>query len=326
MSSTSTSKTMIRQIRIGTRASKLALVQTALVEQALRAAHPTLDIQIEHITTKGDVALDRPLREIGGTGLFVAAIEEALRRGLIDLAVHSAKDLPSTLPSDMTLAAFPARADARDVLISHEGLRLTELPQGARIGTSSPRRICQLLHLRPDARVLDLRGNVDTRLRKLHDGEYDAVVLAKAGLDRLDLTETITEILEPEVMLPAVAQGALALETRADDPAIASLLAPLNDETTRLAVLAERAFLARIGGGCHAPVASHAVIANHALSITGLLGALDGRIVRGTERGTLGENEDAAKYAAALGVALAERLLASGGAELLREGGDDASK
>ena len=323
MSSTSTSKTMIQQIRIGTRTSKLALVQTALVEQALRAVHPTLDIQIEHITTKGDVALDRPLREIGGAGLFVAAIEEALRTGAIDLAVHSAKDLPSTLPSDMTLAAFPARADARDALISRDGLRLAELPQGARIGTSSPRRICQLLHLRPDAQILDLRGNVDTRLRKLRDGDYDAIVLAKAGLDRLGLTETITEILELGVMLPAVAQGALALETRADDLAIAALLAPLDDQTTRLAALAERAFLARIGGGCHAPVAGYAEITGDMLSITGLLGALDGRVVHGTERG---EHSADTERAAALGVVLAEHLLAAGGAELLREGDGDASQ
>ncbi|HWQ14357.1 MAG TPA: hydroxymethylbilane synthase, partial [Roseiflexaceae bacterium] len=195
---------------IGTRASKLALAQTHMVRAALLAAHPGLEVAVQHITTKGDVILDRPLSAIGDKGLFVVEIEEALRAGRVDIAVHSAKDLPSALPPDMALVAFPRRADPRDALVSRGGLRLAALPAGALVGTSSLRRACQLRALRPDLRVEDLRGNVDTRLRKLRDGRYDAIVLAAAGLQRLGLDHEVTEYLAPEVMVPAVGPGVLA--------------------------------------------------------------------------------------------------------------------
>jgi hydroxymethylbilane synthase len=181
---------------IGTRSSKLALAQTQMIRDGLLAAHPDLTIAVEHITTKGDLILDRPLSAIGDKGLFVTEIEDALRQGRIDLAVHSAKDLPSELPPDMALAAFPPRADPRDALIAREGRRLADLPEGAHVGTSSLRRACQLRHLRPDLRIGDLRGNVDTRLRKLHEGLYDAIVLAAAGLERLGRAGEISEYLE----------------------------------------------------------------------------------------------------------------------------------
>src|SRR6185295_15080823 len=187
---------------VGTRGSKLALAQTELVRAALLRAHPGLRLTVERITTTGDLVQDRPLSAIGDKGLFVAEIEQALRDGRVDLAVHSAKDLPSVLPPDLVLAAFPPRADPRDVLVSRAG-RLAELPAGARVGTSSMRRACQLRHLRPDLEIAELRGNVDTRLRKLHEGQYDAIVLAAAGLDRLAMADRVSEYLDPTVMLPA---------------------------------------------------------------------------------------------------------------------------
>jgi hydroxymethylbilane synthase len=297
-------------VAIGTRASKLALAQTDLVRAALLAAHHGLVVATERITTKGDVILDRPLSAIGDKGLFVTEIEEALRAGRIDLAVHSAKDLPSELPSDMALAAFPPRADPRDALIAHAGRTLAELPEGAHVGTSSLRRACQLRYLRPDLRIGDLRGNVDTRLRKLREGQYDAIVLAAAGLERLGLGGEITEYLDPTTMLPAVSQGILGLEIRAGDAATAALLAPLDDPAARAAATAERAFLARIGGGCQVPVGAYAQLASGTLVLDGMIGARDGRMVRGELSGPADEP-------AALGARLAERLLEAGGQELL---------
>jgi hydroxymethylbilane synthase len=301
-------------LTIGTRASRLALAQTALVHEALHAAHPALEIRVETITTRGDIALDRPLRDIGGAGLFVAAIEEALRTGRIDLAVHSAKDLPGTLAEDMALAAFPPRADVRDVLVSPTGVDLSLLAEGAHVGTGSVRRICQLRHLRPDLMISDLRGNVDTRLMKLHQGDYDAIVLAKAGLDRLGISDHTVHVLAPEKLLPAVAQGALAVEIRADDSEAALLLATLDDLATHLAVAAERAFLARIGGGCHTPIAAYARIEGPALNVQAMLGAVDGRQVQSS---AVGQVEEGVAGAARLGATLAERLLADGGSDLL---------
>jgi hydroxymethylbilane synthase len=298
---------------IGTRGSKLALAQTELVQAALDLAHPDLRIAIERITTKGDLVQDRPLSAIGDKGLFVAEIEQALREGRIDIAVHSAKDLPSALPPDMALAAFPRRADPRDVLVARDGRRLAELPQAARVGTTSPRRACQLRALRPDLLIADLRGNVDTRLRKLHEGQYDAIVLAAAGLDRLALADHVTEYLDPATMLPAGGQGALALEVRAADEATAALLAPLDDQATRAAILAERAFLAQIGGGCHTPIGAYARLDVDTLNIAGMVGARDGRVVRGGLSGPAGEP-------AALGARLAEEILDGGGRELMRIG------
>jgi hydroxymethylbilane synthase len=306
-------------ITIGTRSSRLALAQTALVVEALCTAYPTMAIDVKPITTKGDLDRLHPLRDIGDTGVFVAAIEDALRTGEIDLAVHSAKDLPSTLPDDLALMAFPRRADARDVLISGSGACLCDLPSGARIGTSSVRRTCQLRHLRPDIEIVDIRGNVDTRLRKLEEGAYDAIVLAKAGLDRLGLPVQVTEIFLTEILIPAVAQGALGLEARSDDAALEALLYPLDDIETRLAVVAERAFAARLGGGCHLPVAAHAQMTDQTLTISGMVGALSGRLVQATASESLAAARESASAVVRLGTALAEDLLAGGGEDLLLE-------
>lgn len=281
-----------------------------MVRDALLAANPELTIAIEHITTKGDIILDRPLSAIGDKGLFVTEIEDALRERRIDLAVHSAKDLPSEVPLDMALAAFLRRADPRDALVARDGLRLADLPPGARVGTSSLRRTCQLRSLRPDLEIAELRGNVDTRLRKLHEGQYDAIVLAAAGLERLNLSSEVSEFLAPDVMLPAVAQGVMAVEVRAGDDAVAALVAALDDADSRLAVTAERAFLARIGGGCQVPVGAYATRTGESLTLSGMIGARDGRMIRGTFSGSTAE-------AAQLGRALAEELLENGGLELL---------
>ncbi len=297
-------------LTIGTRGSKLALAQTALVRAALLAAHPQLQLAVERIATKGDIIHDRPFSQIGGNGLFVTEIEQALRAGTIDIAVHSAKDLPSTMPPDMAFAGIPPRADARDVLVARGGYTLAELPQGARVGTSSMRRSCQLRHLRPDLEIAELRGNVDTRLRKLHEGQYDAIVLAAAGLDRLGIAQEITEYLDPSVMVPAVSQGALVIEVRAGDAATATLLAPLDHPATRAAITAERAFLAHIGGGCQVPIAAHAQLDGDTLLLAGLIGAHDGRVVRDELRGP-------SASPAKLGTDLAAILLDNGGRALL---------
>lgn len=293
-------------VTIGTRKSKLALVQTHMVRDALLAAWPGLQVDVEHITTKGDVILDRPLNAIGDKGLFVTEIEDAMRAGRVHLAVHSAKDLPSELPPDMVLAAVPAREDPRDALISLRGEGLAELPGGAVVGTSSLRRACQLRHLRPDLNIADLRGNVDTRLRKLREGQYDAIVLAAAGLRRLGLESEISELLEPDQMIPAVSQGALGIEVLAADNATLGLLEPLNDMLTRTAITAERAFLARIGGGCQVPVAAYAWHRGASLRLVGMIGSYEGNIIRGEQSGPAAE-------AAQLGADLAAALLASGG-------------
>ena len=301
-----------REVVIGTRGSALALIQTELVRAALVAQHPGLSVAVQRITTRGDAILDRSIATaaINDKGLFIGEIEAALRDGRIDLAVHSAKDLPSTLPPDMVIAAWTSRADPLDVLVSRAG-GLRDLPQGARVGTSSPRRACQLLAIRPDLAILDIRGNVDTRLRKLASGAYDAIVLAAAGLDRLGLAGMITESFAPTTMLPAVGQGALAVEVRADDAATIALLAPLNDPATAATLQAERAFLAAAEGGCSAAIAAYATLDEvGGLHLSGLIGAPDGRGVRGELRGSVAA-------AAQIGGDLARDLLARGGAALL---------
>ncbi|GLC24785.1 hydroxymethylbilane synthase [Roseisolibacter agri] len=305
---------MTHSLRLGTRGSALAMTQARLVAAALRETHPDVAIEIVTITTKGDVRTDVPLAAIGGSGLFATELENALRAGEIDLAVHSAKDLPSTLAADMALAAFLEREDPRDVLVSRAGT-LRELPHGARVGTSSPRRACQLRALRPDLTLLDIRGNVDTRLRKLDAGEYDAIVLAAAGLNRLGLIARATEHLAPADMLPQVGQGAIAVEVRADDARTHALVAALDHARTRAAVVAERAFLARLGAGCAAPTGAHATLhADGTLTVEGLIGHADGRTLRVGATGPV-------EHAATLGAAVAETLLADGGDALLRESG-----
>jgi hydroxymethylbilane synthase len=302
----------MRKLVLATRGSKLALAQAHMVAAMLRTAHADLDVELRIIQTKGDLVLDRALSRIGDKGLFVKEIEQALLNREADLAVHSCKDLPSLLPEQLILAAFPRRADPRDVLISRHNLRLRDLPTGAVIGTSSLRRACQVRHIRPDIQVIDLRGNVDTRLRKAQSAEYDAIILAAAGLERLDLADVVTEIFEPDIVLPAVAQGALALECRADDDLTRALLAPLNDPTTERAVRAERAFLARLEGGCQVPIAAHARIADDHVLLHGLIGTPDGmQVLRGERTGATDDPE-------VVGVALAEALLAQGGAAILQ--------
>jgi hydroxymethylbilane synthase len=296
-------------LTVGTRGSALALAQTQLVLDALRQRWPGLDVHVERITTTGDARRDVPLAALG-RGAFVSEIEAALRERRVDVAVHSAKDLPSRLPPELRLAAILERADPRDVLVSRDGATLRDLPAGARIGTGSPRRACQLRAARPDVEVLGVRGNVDTRLRKLAAGEFDALVLAAAGMIRLGRGHEATEWLDPTVMLPAVAQGAIAVEVRVDDRDVVDLVAPLDHAATAAAVMAERAFLARLGAGCTAAVAAHATETADGLSLVGLIGAPDGRCVRGTRAGTAADAEQ-------LGDALAAELLEAGGAAFL---------
>ena len=301
-----------RTFSVGTRGSALALTQTASVISALRALHPGLDLGVSRITTKGDVMRDVPLATLGGRGVFVDAIEEALRQGTIDLAVHSAKDLPSRVPPDLAIGAFLERADARDVLVSR-GETLRELPTGARVGTSSLRRVSLVHSVRPDIETVELRGNVDTRLRKLDAGEYDAIVIAAAGLVRLGLEARITEWLPAESMLPSPGQGALAIEIRGDDDETRALIAPLAHAPTHAALRAERAFLARLGVGCAAAVGAYATIEpDGQMTLRAMIGTPDGRSVRGEDRASPTD-------AVTLGDWLAERLLATGGAELVAE-------
>lgn len=303
-------KTTSRTLIVGTRGSSLARTQTDLVVSALQAQWPELDITTKIIKTVGDRKLDVTTVKLG-KGAFVKELETALLDGEIDLAVHSCKDLPTDPVPGLALAAFPRRADPRDTLVSRDGQRLAELPAGATIGTSSSRRRAQLLIRRPDLRVADIRGNVDTRLRKLRDGQYDAVILAAAGLHRLGWLHRATEILDTDVMLPAPAQGALAVQVREDDRGVRALLEPLNDVATQATVTAERALLRGLGGGCHVPIAAYARVEDGWLVLRGLVATADGsEHVRGRLAGKMAESAD-------LGARLAEQLLDEGAGRLL---------
>lgn len=299
-----------RNLVIGTRGSALARWQSEWVRAELGRAWPDVVCRLQPITTSGDRLLDMPLPEIGGKGVFTEELESALRSNQIDLAVHSLKDLPIQSPDDLTLGAICRRADARDVLISSAGRSFGELPAGARLGTSSPRRAAQLLAARPDLTLRPLRGNVDSRVRKALSGEYDAIVLAAAGVLRLGLTEHIREYLSFELMLPAPGQGALAVQCRAADTSVLNLLRPLDHQATRAAVTAERAFLDALGGGCSAPIAAYATAEGDTrLSLTGLVAAVRGaRVIR-----VAGSGADPL----AVGAQLAQQALAQGAAELL---------
>jgi hydroxymethylbilane synthase len=297
-------------LTVGTRGSALALAQTELVLAALRQRWPDLETRVERITTTGDARRDVPLSALG-RGAFVSEIEAALRERRIDIAVHSAKDLPSRLGAGLRVGAVLERADPRDVLVSRDASILRDLPIGARVGTGSPRRACQLRAARPDLDVRDVRGNVDTRLRKLAAGDFDALVLAAAGLIRLGRAEEATEWLDAAVMLPAVAQGAIAVELRAGDQDVLDLISSINHPVTAVAVTAERAFLARLGAGCTAAVAAYATVGDtNELSLTALIGAPDGRHVRDTVVGSIDEAEG-------MGDSLALALLESGGGAFL---------
>ena len=302
-------------IRFGTRGSALALWQTRYVMAELTDANATVTAAYEIYSTKGDRVIDVPLPQVGGKGLFTAELEAALHAGDIDCAVHSLKDLPTEQPAGLALGAIMPRADARDVLISRSGKTLLELPQGAVIGTSSHRRGAQLKAIRPDIQLADIRGNVDTRIKKAldPDGQYDAIMLASAGLDRLGFVDVITERLSPELMLPAPGQGAVTVQMRSEWDGNAHFTA-LHCVDTALCVTAERAFLAGLGGGCSVPVAAYAVVNDGAVEVTGRVCALDGSTV--ITVATQGTCETLAE-AAILGAALAEMALAQGAATLL---------
>jgi len=300
-------------LKLGTRGSPLAMRQAELVARALRNRWPDLEVTLIPIKTSGDKLLDVQLAQVGGKGLFVKELEEALLADQIDLAVHSLKDLPVTLPSGLRLGAIMVREDPLDALVARDGLQFTGLPTGSRIGTSSLRRQVQLLHRRPDLQIVPLRGNVETRLRKLETLGLDAVVLAAAGLIRLGLQDRITERLQPELSLPAIGQGALAIEIREDDQRVAALVHRLDDRETRLATAAERAFLRRLGGSCVTPIAAFGKIEGESLQLTGMVASLDGkRMVKQVRRGDASAPEE-------VGYALAEQLLAAGAEEILRE-------
>ena len=301
------------QLRIGTRGSALALWQAEWVKAQLLAAHEELAVELLVIKTTGDKILDVPLAKVGGKGLFVKEIEEALLDGKADLAVHSVKDMPAELPEGLHLAVMPPREDPRDALISRNGAGLEVLPHGARVGTSSLRRAAQLLHLRPDLRIETLRGNVDTRLRKLESEGFDAIVLAAAGLKRMELSHVVSEYLEPERMLPAVGQGALGIETRTGDAFTNEVVASLAHPQTMTIVRAERAFLKRLEGGCQVPIGAHATMEGETLILTGMVADLEGvRLIRKELRGDAQQPE-------VVGERLAEVILESGGAEILAE-------
>jgi hydroxymethylbilane synthase len=267
----------MRRLRIGTRGSPLGLWQAAWIGSALQSRMAGLEVDYIKIKTLGDRILDVPLAKVGGKGLFVKEIEEALLSNRVDLAVHSVKDIPTELPSRLQITAVARREDPRDVLVSKEKKTLEMLPAGGRVGTSSLRRRAQILWLRPDLEVVGLRGNLDTRLRKLEKEGLDAVVLAAAGLKRLGQAERVTEYFPPEIFVPAIGQGALAAETREDDQAINELVQEIDNLETRLCVEAERAFLARLQGGCQVPIGAHAWLTGRVLTIRGMIAGVDGR-------------------------------------------------
>jgi hydroxymethylbilane synthase len=302
----------LQALRIGTRGSPLALWQAAWVRSRLLERYPQLDVSLVAIKTTGDKILDVPLAQVGGKGLFVKEIEEAMLQGMVDIAVHSMKDVPTSFPPGLGLVCTTKREDPRDALVSR-GVPFAELPHGARIGTSALRRQAQLLARRPDLEMVVIRGNVATRLGKLDSEGLDGVVLAAAGLKRLGFADRVSEYLSPQLSLPAIGQGALGIECRLADTAVRGLISFLNDVATEQAVAAERAFLLRCEGGCQVPLAAFGEVAGQQLQLDGLIAAVDGqRVVRGTVCGP-------ADAGHALGVELADRLLADGGRDLLAQ-------
>ncbi len=302
---------MKAKLTIGTRQSLLALWQSNHIATLLREKYPECEVVLKKIVTKGDRILDVPLAQIGGKGLFTKEIETELADGTIDLAVHSLKDMPTVLPEGLCLTAITERANVGDAFVSNKYASFEELPLGAVIGTSSLRRKAQLLATRPDLQIMDLRGNVDTRLRKLDEGLYDAIILAAAGLERLGHGDRITALIPPDVCLPAVGQGALAIEARTADDEVRSMLEFLNDLPTKQSTDAERAFLGLLEGGCQVPIGVHADVAGEQIKIEAIIAALDGStVLRDTITGKV-EN------AVALGQQLGKKMLAAGGQEIL---------
>ncbi len=298
-------------LRIATRESPLAMWQAEYVKSRLQEAHPGLSVELLPMKTRGDVILDTPLAKIGGKGLFMKELEHAMLENRADIAVHSMKDVPMEFPAGLGLAAICEREDYRDAFVSNRYAAFDELPQGAVIGSSSLRRQCQLRALRPDLQIRDLRGNVNTRLRKLDDGEYDAIILAVAGLKRLGMHERIRQALDTGTCLPAGGQGAVGIECRLADTRIMALLQPLNHEQTAICVRAERAMNTRLHGGCQVPIACLAELAGSSLKLRGIVGDVSGaRILHSSREGSAAEAE-------ALGTAVAEDLLAQGAEQLL---------
>lgn len=303
------SKTII----VGARGSALSTWQATWVCRTLKEKAPQFDYEFQAIKTKGDKILDSPLAKIGDKGLFVREIEQALYDGSIHLAVHSLKDLPTEMPDGLILAAVGKREDYRDVLVSNDGIRFADLPAGARIGTSSLRRTAQILHHRPDLKILDIRGNLDTRLKKAKDGEYDAIVLAAAGIRRMERAEEITEYFEPEFIIPAVSQGCIGIESREDDEEIRGLVNLINDRASELAARAERAYMRVLEGGCQVPIGALAEVQGNNINIRGMVASLDGsRLLKDVVSAEAAEPEKA-------GAELAEKLKAQGAVELLAE-------
>lgn len=300
-------------LRIATRKSPLALWQAHYVSDQLKHHHPDLKIELVTMTTQGDKILDTPLAKVGGKGLFVKELETGMLEGKADIAVHSMKDVPVEFPSGLHLGVICEREDPRDAFVSNNFKTLEELPQGARLGTSSLRRQSQIGALRPDLKIIDLRGNVNTRLKKLDDGEYDAIILAAAGLKRLEFDDRITQFIGTDVCLPAIGQGAVGIECRSDDARVNNLIAPLNDNKTQIRVLAERAMNARLEGGCQVPIAGYAEYDRGIVLLRGLVGQVDGKnIIRGEIAGPPENAEE-------LGTVLAEDLLSRGADKILKE-------
>ena len=303
---------MMKTLKIATRQSPLALWQAEHIRARLEAMYADLTVELVTFVTQGDKILDTPLAKIGGKGLFVKELEAALMDGRADLAVHSMKDVPMALPEGLSLAVICEREDPFDAFVSNHYASFTDLPQGAKVGTSSLRRKCQILKARPDLEIIDLRGNVGTRLSKLDNGQYDAIILASAGLKRLGLAERIRHTIQPDVSLPAVGQGALGLECRSQDQAVLDLILPLMHAETNVCVRAERAFNAYLEGGCQVPIAGYATLQNGQLQIEGRVGSVDGQtILKAVQYG-------APEQAEMLGEELAKALLAQGAGDLLK--------
>lgn len=300
-----------RTIKIATRQSPLALWQAEDVAKRLRLAHPTLNTELVTMVTKGDKFLDAPLAKIGGKGLFVKELEQGMLDGRADIAVHSMKDVPMEFPQGLELAVILARENPTDAFVSNHYKSLDELPAQAKIGTSSLRRQCQLAQYLPHAQILSLRGNVNSRLAKLDAGDYDAIILATAGLLRLGFNDRITQCLDSSISLPAVGQGAVGIECRCDDTEIKTLLAPLADTDTTTIITAERAMNHRLKGGCQVPIAGFAELQNNTITMRGLVGSADGKIMY--RAAATGEREDAQL----IGQRIAEDLLSQGAAAIL---------
>ncbi|MCH9025805.1 MAG: hydroxymethylbilane synthase [Proteobacteria bacterium] len=303
----------MRTVRIATRKSRLAIWQADYVAAAIVQHCPTLIAELLPMSTQGDEILDRSLAKIGGKGLFVKELERALLSNEADLAVHSMKDVPAEMPDGLGIVAIMQREDPRDALVSDRADRISQLTEGAAVGTSSLRRQCQLLHLRPDLDIQPLRGNVETRLKRIDEGQFQAIILAVAGLKRLDLEHRITARIEPSEMLPAIGQGAIGIQCRLDDQELIENLAALNHADTKTRVDAERGFSRRLGGSCQSPIAGYAVLDGDKLVMTGRVGMPDGSLI--IEGSRTGARKDAER----IGAGLAEELLEKGAADILRQ-------